>query len=59
MRPDDPLAQKEVVHPEDLKDLPLILPRRQDVQNEITNCRVGYRRGSNGSFSVIPPQNRT
>ena len=37
MRPDDPLAQKEVVHPEDLKDLPLILPRRQDVQNEITN----------------------
>ena len=29
MRPDDPLAQKEVVHPEDLKDLPLILPRRQ------------------------------
>ena len=41
MRPDDPLAQKEVVHPEDLKDLPLILPRRQDVQTEITNCRVG------------------
>lgn len=37
MRPDDPLAQKEGITAEDLKDAPLILPRRTNVQNELTN----------------------
>lgn len=37
MRPDDPLAQKEAVSAEDLKNLPLILPRRTNVQNELSN----------------------
>lgn len=37
MRPDDPLAQKESIRAEDLKDAPLILPRRTNVQNEAVN----------------------
>lgn len=37
MRPDDPLAQKEYITAKDLADLPLILPHRQNVQNEIAN----------------------
>lgn len=37
MRPDDPLARKESITAEDLKDAPLILPRRTNVQNELTN----------------------
>ena len=57
MRPDDPLAQKEVVHPEDLKDLPLILPRRQDVQNEITNWFGAYYQKLNVRFTCNMPTN--
>ena len=57
MRPDDPLAQKEVVHPEDLKDLPLILPRRQDVQNEITNWFGAYYQKLNIRFTCNMPTN--
>ena len=37
MRPDDPLAKKEVVRAKDLENLPLILPRRTNVQNELSN----------------------
>lgn len=37
MRPDDPLAKKEAVSAKDLEGLPLILPRRTNVQNELTN----------------------
>ena len=37
MRPDDPLANKEVVSAKDLENLPLILPRRTNVQNELSN----------------------
>lgn len=37
MRPDDPLAKHESVRAEDLKDSPLILPRRSNVQNELLN----------------------
>lgn len=37
MRPDDPLAQKEGVTAEDLRDAPLVLPRRTNVQNELEN----------------------
>jgi DNA-binding transcriptional LysR family regulator len=37
MRPDDPLACKEAIRAEDLKELPLILPRRLNVQSELAN----------------------
>lgn len=37
MRPEDPLAKKEVITKEDLIDLPLILPERTTVQSEIAN----------------------
>lgn len=37
MRPDDSLAEKEAVSAKDLKDMPLILPRRTNVQNELSN----------------------
>lgn len=37
MRPDDPLAEKASVTKEDLKDLPLILPRRLNVQSELAS----------------------
>ena len=37
MRPDDPLAEKESVSAKDLENLPLILPRRTNVQNELLN----------------------
>ena len=33
MQPDDPLAEKEYVTAEDLQSLPLILPRRMNVQS--------------------------
>lgn len=37
MRPEDPLAEKEVITKEDLLDVPLILPERINVQSEIAN----------------------
>ncbi len=37
MRPDDSLAQKEAVSAKDLEKMPLILPRRTNVQNELSN----------------------
>ena len=37
MRPDDPLAEKEVITKEDLRHLPLILPERTTVQSELAN----------------------
>lgn len=37
MRPEDPLAQKESITPQDLRSLPLILPRRTRVQSELAN----------------------
>ena len=37
MRPDDPLAEKEMVSAKDLENMPLILPRRTNVQNELSN----------------------
>ena len=35
MRPDDPLAEKEVITKNDLLDVPLILPERMNVQSEL------------------------
>jgi len=37
MRPDDPLAEKEAVSAKDLENMPLILPRRTNVRNELSN----------------------
>lgn len=37
MKPDDPLAAKEYITKEDLLELPLILPERYSVQNELAN----------------------
>ncbi len=37
MRPDMPLAEKEAISPEDLKDVPIILPRRLGVQSELAH----------------------
>ena len=37
MRPDDPMAGKDVVTKEDLLKLPLILPERPNVQSELAN----------------------
>lgn len=37
MRPDDPLAKQEYVTAKDLKEVPLIFPRRTSVQNELAN----------------------
>lgn len=37
LRPDDPLAKKDVITKEDLLELPLILPERYGVQSEIAN----------------------
>ena len=37
MRPDDPLAEKEYVTAEDLLSLPLILPRRMNIQSELAS----------------------
>lgn len=37
MRPDDPLAEKKVISAKDLENRPLILPRRTNVQNELSN----------------------
>ncbi|EET58921.1 transcriptional regulator, LysR family [Marvinbryantia formatexigens DSM 14469] len=37
MRPDDKLAEKETVNIKDLEHMPLILPRRTNVQNEVSN----------------------
>ena len=37
MRPDAPLAEKEAVSAKDLENVPLILPRRTNVRNELSN----------------------
>lgn len=37
MRSDDPLAEKEVITAKNLENTSLILPRRNNVQNELTN----------------------
>lgn len=37
MRSDDPLAQKEWVTAQDLEQLPIIMARRSNVQNELAN----------------------
>lgn len=42
MRPDDSLSEKEAVTAKDLSALPLILPRRMNVQNELSSWFGNY-----------------
>ena len=42
MRPDDPLSEKEAVNAKDLSALPLILPRRMNVQSELASWFGNY-----------------
>lgn len=51
MRSDDPLADKESVTAKDLSDVPLILPRRQKVQNELANWFGNYYENLNVLFT--------
>ncbi len=62
MKSDDPLAKKENVTAEDLSNVPLILPRRINVQSEIAswfgefysklNVRFTSNLNSNGAMMV-------
>lgn len=51
MRPDDPLAEKENVTAEDLLSLPLILPRRMNVQSELASWFGDYYGKLNVAFT--------
>lgn len=50
MRRDDPLAEKEVLLPQDVLPLPLLLPRREIVQDNIAGW-FGVKRGGLNVFS--------
>lgn len=51
MRPDDSLAQKEVITAKDLCPLPLILPRRMSVQSELASWFGDYYEKLNVVFT--------
>lgn len=51
MRPDDPLSQKETVTAKDLSTLPLILPRRMNVQSELASWFGNYYEKLNVVFT--------
>lgn len=51
MKPDDPLAQKEAVTAKDLASLPLILPRRMNVQSELASWFGDYYEKLNVVFT--------
>lgn len=51
MPPCDPLANKEVVTANDLADLPLILPRRMQVQSELASWFGDHYKGLNVLFT--------
>lgn len=51
MRPEDPLAEKESVTAEDLLSLPLILPRRMNVQSELASWFGDYYDKINIAFT--------
>lgn len=57
MRPDDPLAEKEAITPEDLADLPIIMARRSSVQNELANWFGSYFHQLNILFKSNLPTN--
>lgn len=51
MRPDDPLVKKNAVTAKDLSELPLILPRRMNVQSELANWFGKYYDNLNIAFT--------
>ena len=51
MKPDDPLCEKEIITPKDLSGLPLILPRRMSVQNELASWFGNYYKDLNIKFT--------
>lgn len=51
MRPDDPLCAKEFITPKDLAQLPLILPSRMSVRNEIASWFGDYYKDLNIMFT--------
>jgi len=51
MRPDDPLCKKEFITPSDLSTVPLILPRRMSVQNELASWFGDYYKDLNVKFT--------
>lgn len=51
MRPDDPLSRKEAVNAKDLSALPLILPRRMNVQSELASWFGSYYEKLNVVFT--------
>lgn len=53
MRRDDPLAEKEVLLPQDVLPLPLLLPRREIVQDNI----AGWFSVKRGGLNVFSSQN--
>lgn len=50
MKPNDPLREKEFLTPKDLANLPLIMPRRIKVQNELASWFGDYYKGLNIKF---------
>ena len=51
MRPDDPLSEKDAVNAKDLSTLPLILPRRMNVQSELASWFGNYYEKLNVVFT--------
>ena len=58
MRPDDPLAAKDSVTPDDLADLPLVLPRRLNVQSELASWFGGRFDSLRIAFTGNLPANK-
>ena len=57
MPPDDPLAGKKYVKADELAELPLILPRRMQVQSELASWFGGYYKNLNILFTSNPSTN--
>lgn len=51
MRPDDELAKKESVSAKDLSELPIIMPRRLNVQSELASWFGDYYAGLHVLFT--------
>jgi len=51
MRPDDPLSEKDAVTAKDLSALPLILPRRMNIQSELASWFGSYYEKLNVVFT--------
>lgn len=57
MRPDDPLAEKELITAKDLADKPIIMARRSHIQNELANWFGDYFKELNILFKSNLPTN--